>query len=106
MKIRTVDSKNRVTVSGEGVYVEYFDDESGVITLHPVKIPQPPAMDGKDSYGVYISAHPAFFRPATVTVHVPMVPGVLGSSPGRWLSGSRCPSLLMRLLGVLGGLNH
>ena len=74
MKIRTIDDKNRVTVTTTGarLYAETVND-SGVITLTPVTIPHPPRMGGAAVRAIYVGQMPqSQSGNVTITLHVPL----------------------------------
>lgn len=69
MKIRTVDSKNRVTVSAkDGVIYSEHVDPDGTITLVPVNVPTPPKNDPNMLRAVYVNCGDGRNSIATVMI--------------------------------------
>jgi hypothetical protein len=78
MKIRNVDSKNRVTVNAQHeMYTEVVHGD-GSITLTPVKMPDagiPKPLERGDLQGVYVKVSVVHAHPATITIHA-AIPGL------------------------------
>jgi hypothetical protein len=71
MKIRKVDSKNRVTIDADGsTYAEHVAGD-GTITLRPIKIPEVPRLGTDENLlGIYVAKSGFASKPDTVTVNL------------------------------------
>lgn len=78
MTIRTTDNKGRIHINEKGKAYKVWENDEGVITMHPIEIPEVPKFEKNTMPGIYVRPSGRMSTPDIIVLYTTFGSGAGG----------------------------